>query len=122
VVFIPHKTAQTIFKARSDQDNDEQTGGTPRKEDDKQEEDEKVGDKQLSAETSAISKKGEELKKTRERLALLKANISKKTKDNPDEEEKLPAEPEQEIVVKDEYIASGSRDKRIKIWSAKRGT
>ena len=27
-----------------------------------------------------------------------------------------------DIVVKDEYVASGSRDKRIKIWNAKRGT
>ena len=123
VVFIPLKTCKVIVKARSDQDqeNDEQTGGTNGDEEDKQDEEEKVGDKQPSAETSAFTKRGEELKKTRERLAKLKADVGKKTKKN-QEDGKTTEEVEEEIVVKDEYVASGSRDKRIKIWNAKRGT
>lgn len=119
VVFIPLKTAQTILKARMDQDQevDEQTGGTNEEEDKQADEEQKVGEKEINPAVSAIAKRGEELKKARERLAKLKGNIGR-TKNN-DEEEKV--EPEVEIVVKDEFVASGARDKRIKIWNAKKG-
>jgi predicted nucleic acid-binding Zn ribbon protein len=117
VVFIPLKTAKTIIKARmeQDQDNEEQKGDA----EEEGKEEEKAGEKEVSAASSALSKKGEELKKARERLAKLKGNVGTKTKK--DEEDKQTEENEEDIVVKDEFVASGSRDKRIKIWNAKRG-
>lgn len=118
VVFIPLKTAKTIIKARLEQDldNEEQKGGV--EEDEKEEE--KVGEKEVSPAASALSKKGEELRKAREKLAKLKGNVGAKTKKD-DGENKDAENKEEDIVVKDEFVASGSRDKRIKIWNAKRG-
>lgn len=119
VVFVPLSAAKTIIKARSeeqDQGNDEQTGGNVDNEENKVEE-VKTEESQTSSEPTT-SKTAEALRKARERLNKLK---NKDTSKKAEEEEKI-LEPEDDIVVKDEYVASGSRDKRIKIWNAKRGT
>lgn len=119
VVFVPLNAAKTIMKARSeeqDQGNDEQTGGNVETEENKEEEEKE--EKQTSSEPAA-SKTAEALRKARERLNKLKNKDTSKREDV--EEEKI-VEPEEDIVVKDEFVATGSRDKRIKIWNAKRGT
>ena len=120
VVFAPLLTAKTIIKARMDQENegDEQTGGTKTDEEKKKEDSENNGEKDKTV-TSSLQKKAEEMKKMRERLAQLK--INGKATNNEDEEEKKEISLD-DIEVKDEFVASGSRDKRIKIWNAKRGT
>jgi WD40 repeat protein len=121
VVFVPLNAAKTIMKARSeeeqDQGNDEQTGGNVETEENKDEE-EKTEEKQTSSEP-ATSKTAEALRKARERLNKLK---NKETSKREEVEEEKFVEPEEDIVVKDELVATGSRDKRIKIWNAKRGT
>ena len=120
VVFVPLNAAKTIMKARSeeqDQGNDEQTGGNVETEENKDEE-EKIEEKQTSSEP-ATSKTAEALRKARERLNKLK---NKETSKREEVEEEKIVEPEEDIVVKDEFVATGSRDKRIKIWNAKRGT
>lgn len=122
VVFAPLKTAKTITKARMEQNNegDEQTGTTDPNEENKDEDSKHNGVKDKSG-VSELAKKAEDMKKLREKLAKLKGNVGTKAAEKEAEDE--PAkEPEQEIEVKDEFVASGARDKRIKIWSARRGT
>lgn len=120
-VFIPEETAKNIVKARMEQDNeDDKQFGETSNEENKGEEEKDMGEKEKSSETNALAKRGEELRKAREKLARLKGNLGTKTDKNNDattEEDKG-----EEIVLTTEYIASGSRDKRIKIWNAKRGT
>ena len=122
VIFAPLKTAKTITKARMDQDTevDEQTGGTTPAEETKQEEEENKGEKETNEGMTEIEKRSEELRKARERVAQLKKRTGRKTKEANEEEKK--EESVDDIEVKDEFVASGSRDKRIKIWSAKKGT
>lgn len=97
-----------------DQENDGQTGDATG-----DEEEEKVGEKEPKPELSAMAKRKEELRKNREKLQKLKGNIGTRAKK--DDENAKEEEPEEEIVVRDEFVASGARDKRIKIWNAKRG-
>ena len=116
VVFVPLKTAKVLVKAREQQDqgNDEQTGGNIDGEEEKEEE-EKTTEDQTSTKTSTISKRGDASKKAREKLAKKKLEIGMKKEDR--EDSKAIDDDLDDIVVKDEYVASGSRDKRIKIWS-----
>jgi hypothetical protein len=116
VVFVPLKTAKVLVKAREQQDqgNDEQTGGNIEGEEGKDEE-EKATENQTSTKTSSMSKHGDALRKAREKLAKKKLEIGMKKEDK--EELKANEDDLDDIVVKDEYIASGARDKRIKIWS-----
>ena len=59
----------------------------------------------------------------REKRDMLKRRAGRKKKaDGEVEEDKKIEDDTEEVVVKDDYVASGSRDKRIKIWNAKRGT
>lgn len=116
IVFVPLKTAKVLVKAREQQDqgNDEQTGGNIDGEEEKEEE-EKNNEDQTSTKTNQISKRGDALKKAREKLAKKKLEIGMKKEDK--EDSKANDDDLDDIVVKDEYVASGSRDKRIKIWS-----
>lgn len=121
VVFVPLLTAKVITKARRDQDDEEeQTGGNVEVEEAKDEE-EKIAEKQTSSETKAPSS-------LKEKLEMLRGIRDKKKlraagKGGPEEEEEKKKETDdlEGIVVKDEFVASGSRDKKIKIWNAKRG-
>ena len=124
VVFAPLKAAKTIIKARMEQDQeaDEQTGGTPGDEEGKQEEAENNGEKEPTSASNALAKRSEEMKKARERLAQLKSKIGSKSNNKDAEEEKKEESKEDDIEVKYDIVASGSRDKRIKIWNTKRGT
>ena len=122
VVFAPMKTARTIIKARLDQENeaDEQTGGTEAEES-KTEESKNNGEKDMP-EVTKLASQNDKLKELRERMAALKQG-RKAAKDAPEEEKKsavATAENDQ-VEVREEFAASGSRDKRIKIWNAKRG-
>ena len=103
-----------------EQDNeaDEQTGGTDNLEESKGEDSKNNGEKDKSKVTS-YSKKGEELKKLREKMQALKRGTASKAVRNDDEEDKKVEI--DDIEVKDEFAASGARDKRIKIWNAKKG-
>lgn len=120
VVFAPIKTAKTIIKSRMEQDNeaDEQTGGTDNLEESKGDDSKNNGEKDKSKVTS-YSKKGEELKKLREKMQALKRGTASKAVRNDDEEDKKVEL--DDFEVKDEFAASGARDKRIKIWNAKKG-
>lgn len=122
VVFAPIKTAKTITKARmqQEQETDEQTGGTNPDEETKQDDAENTGEKEPTPATSALAKRAEELKKARERIAQLKMKKTDKTKI--EEEEKKDAQNDDDVVVTWDFVASGSRDKRIKVWNAKRGS
>jgi hypothetical protein len=99
VVFAPIKTAKTITKARmqQDQETDEQTGGTKPEEENKQEDAENNGEKESTPAMSALAKRAEDLKKTRERLAQLKMGKANKTKN--DEEEKKEIQNDDDVVV-----------------------
>jgi len=121
VVFVPLETAKVIIKARMDQENNEDDKEEVGKAEEAETEEEKSGQKEPSSAATALSKRGEELKKAREKLAKMKGNIGNRATKEEEEDEKKEAEPEKEIVVNTEYVASGSRDKRIKIWNAKRG-
>ena len=113
-------TAKTLTKSRRDQDNEEeeQTGGNVEEEEDKDEE-EKIAEKQTSSETKLRSSKADDLRKAREKMQKLKDRAAGRTDRN--EEEKKEDSGLDDIIVKDDFIASGSRDKHIKIWNAKRG-
>ena len=119
VIFAPLKSARTITKARLEQENDadEQTGGTNPDEESKADESETNGEKD-NTKLTALQTKKQQMKEMRERLAKLKKGVGSKTKNDGEEEKKG----EDDIVVKDEFVASGSRDKKIKLWNAKRGT
>ena len=122
VAFLPMLTAKTLTKARREQDNEEeQTGGNVEEEEDKQEE-EKIVENQTSSETKVRSSKADELRKMREKMQRLKDRAAGRTDRDENEEEKKEEEKVEDIIVKDEFIASGSRDKHIKIWNARRGT
>jgi hypothetical protein len=118
VVFAPLKTAKTIIRARMEQENDadEQTGGNG-DEEGKDEEAKNVGEK-VKPEGTALSKKADDLRKLREKMAALKQGRATKAANEDDKKE---VEEENDIEVKDEFVASGSRDKRIKLWNAKKG-
>lgn len=121
VAFLPMLTAKTFTKARRDQDNEEeQTGGNVEEEENKDEE-EKTVENQTSSETKIRSSKAEELRKMREKMKMMKDRAAGRTDREENEEEKKEEETIEDIVVRDEFIASGSRDKHIKIWNAKRG-
>jgi hypothetical protein len=114
VIFAPQKAAKTLVKARSEQEQPDEQNGVN---DQNDEEFKDKGSKDDSAKTE-FEKKGADLKAMRERLAALKSGNRSKTKNN----EETKVEEEIEVEVKDEFVASGSRDKRIKIWNAKRGS
>jgi platelet-activating factor acetylhydrolase IB subunit alpha len=119
VAFLPLLTAKTLTKSRRDQDSEEeQTGGNVEGEEDKNEE-EKIDEKQTSSETKHRSSKADDLRKAREKIQMLKDRAAGRTDRN--EEEKKEDSGLDDIIVKDDFIASGSRDKHIKIWNAKRG-
>ncbi len=117
VVFAPFKTAKTITKTRLEQDNDDdsQIGGTD--EENKAKESQDNGEKD-NTKSKSYQLKGQEIKKMKEKLAKLKKDVGTKTNDDKEEEKK---EEEDDIEVKDEFVASGSRDKKIKLWIAKKG-
>jgi hypothetical protein len=98
VVFAPAKTAKTITRARmqQDQETDEQTGGTKPEEENKQDEAENNGEKESTPAMSALAKRAEDLKKTREKLAQMKMSKANKNKN---EEEKKEAQSEEDVVV-----------------------
>lgn len=120
VVFAPMKTARTIIKARLDQENeaDEQTGGTEGEES-KNEESKNNGEKDMPEVAKMVSQ-NDKLKELREKMAALKQG-RKTTKETQEEEKKQTNDGDDQIEVREEFAASGSRDKRIKIWNAKRG-
>ncbi len=120
VVFVPLLTAKIITKARMDQDDEEeQTGGNVEGEENKDEE-EKISEKQTSSETKGHTSTAARLKELREKKAKIMNRAAGKGDKIVEEEEKKEDNLD-EIVVKDEFVASGSRDKKIKIWNAKRG-
>lgn len=120
VIFAPLETAKTIIKARLEQENENEE----QKDDNKPHEEAKVDRSDTNGEAEApiqttTQKRKEDLDKLRERIAKLK-NGKKTNKANEEEEDKEVKI--DDIEVKDEFVASGSRDKKIKIWNAKRGT
>ena len=120
VVFVPLLTAKIITKSRMDQDDEEeQTGGNVEGEENKDEE-EKISEKQTSSETKGHTSTAARLKELREKKAKIMNRAAGKGDKIVEEEEKKEDNLD-EIVVKDEFVASGSRDKKIKIWNAKRG-
>jgi WD40 repeat protein len=116
VIFAPQKTAKTIIKSKLDKDNDteDQTGFT--EEESKVKELESNGGKDNTKLTS-LQLKAQQMKEMREKLASKKKGIGTKTKDDNEEDKKE----EDDIEVKDDFVASGSRDKKIKLWNCKRG-
>lgn len=123
VVFIPPNTAKSIIKARMEQDvdnNEDVPNGDAHNDEEEKKEEEEEKEAPKKTEIDPVTKRKEELKRARERLAKLKNDVgTKRKKDETGDKEE---EEKDDIVVKDEFVASGSRDKRIKIWNAKRGT
>lgn len=125
VVFVPLSTAETIILARQDQDDEKelQTGGNIEKEESKEEE-EKTMEKQTSSETKPRFAKAEALRKAREKKAQILQRVTGKKKGSKEDEKIVESEENERtkrVVVKDEFVASGCRDKRIKIWNTRSG-
>mmetsp|Transcript_28889 Transcript_28889/g.32978 ORF Transcript_28889/g.32978 Transcript_28889/m.32978 type:complete len:109 (-) Transcript_28889:291-617(-) len=104
-----------------DQEGDEQTGGSTPNEEEKEEETKSNGEKEADPKASYIAQRAEEIKKARERLAKRKRDIATKTKGADEETKKEESKGDDDIQVTTDFVASGSRDKRIKIWECKRG-
>lgn len=125
VRFAPLEAAKTLTKLRNGIIPDEQTGGTDNEEE-KKEEEESNGVKDTPEDGKASSTKArnddlkqkmEDMKRKREARGAKKASAKEDKKEGSKEVEEVP-----DVIVKDQFVASGSRDKRIKIWGGNKGT
>lgn len=127
VVFAPKKAALTITKARMT-DNHTGKNGTKTSEGDEDDDDEEETKNLDTASTedtpveTGLSEVQKKLAERRKQLAERKARFKRKKRGVKEEETKEEVEEEEEIEVKNDFVASGSRDKLIKIWNANKGS